>query len=37
MSEKAPQKQVKVAFPENLRGGVYANNMLINQLNANLD
>ena len=29
MSEKAPRKQVKVAFPENLRGGVYANNMLI--------
>ena len=29
MSEKAPQKQVKVNFPENLRGGVYSNYMLV--------
>ena len=29
MTEKASQQQVKVAFPENLRGGVYANHLVI--------
>ena len=29
MAEKATQREVKVSFPENLRGGVYSNNMLI--------
>ena len=29
MSEKATQRQVKIAFPENLRGGVYANYMFV--------
>jgi hypothetical protein len=29
MAEKPTQQQVKVSFPENLRGGVYSNNMLI--------
>ena len=33
MAEKAAQQEakqeVKIAFPENLRGGVYSNNMLV--------
>jgi hypothetical protein len=29
MSEKGAQREVKVSFPENLRGGVYSNNMVI--------
>ena len=29
MSEQPTKKEVKVAFPENLRGGVYANNMIV--------
>jgi hypothetical protein len=29
MAEKPAQQEVKVAFPENLRGGVYSNNMVI--------
>jgi len=29
MAEKPAQQEVKVAFPENLRGGVYSNNMII--------
>jgi hypothetical protein len=29
MAEKPTQREVKVAFPENLRGGVYSNNMVI--------
>jgi hypothetical protein len=29
MAEQPTKKEVKVAFPESLRGGVYANNMII--------
>lgn len=29
MSEQPTKKEVKVVFPENLRGGVYANNMIV--------
>ena len=29
MDEKANQQQIKIAFPESLRGGVYANNMFV--------
>ncbi len=29
MSEQPAKKEVKVTFPENLRGGVYSNNMFI--------
>jgi len=29
MSEQPAKKEMKIAFPENLRGGVYANNMVI--------
>ncbi len=29
MSEQPAKKEVKVSFPENLRGGVYSNNMVI--------
>lgn len=29
MSEQPAKKEMKVAFPENLRGGVYANHMLV--------
>ena len=29
MTEKPAQKQMKIGFPESLRGGVYANNMFI--------
>ena len=29
MVEKPAQREVKVSFPENLRGGVYSNNMVI--------
>ncbi len=29
MSEKTTKREVKVSFPENLRGGVYSNNMII--------
>ena len=29
MAEKPTKQEVKVSFPENLRGGVYSNNMLI--------
>jgi hypothetical protein len=29
MAEKPAQQEVKVSFPENLRGGVYSNNMVI--------
>ena len=29
MAEKPTRQEVKVAFPENLRGGVYANNMMV--------
>jgi len=29
MSEQPTKKEVKVSFPENLRGGVYANNMMV--------
>lgn len=29
MAEQAAQREVKVSFPENLRGGVYSNNMVI--------
>ena len=29
MAEQPVKKEMKVAFPENLRGGVYANNMVI--------
>ena len=30
MSEKAPIKQeIKISFPEHLRGGVYCNNMVV--------
>jgi len=29
MAEKPAKQEVKVAFPENLRGGVYANNMMV--------
>jgi len=29
MVEKPTQQEVKVGFPENLRGGVYSNNMVI--------
>ena len=29
MSEQPAKKEVKVSFPENLRGGVYSNNMFI--------
>jgi len=29
MAEQPAKKEVKVAFPENLRGGVYSNNMMI--------
>jgi len=29
MAEKPAQQEVKVAFPENIRGGVYSNNMVI--------
>lgn len=29
MSEQPTKKEVKVSFPENLRGGVYANNMIV--------
>jgi len=29
MAEKPTKHEVKVSFPENLRGGVYSNNMVI--------
>lgn len=29
MAEQPTRKEVKVVFPENLRGGVYANNMIV--------
>lgn len=29
MAEKPTKREVKVSFPENLRGGVYSNNMVI--------
>jgi hypothetical protein len=29
MAEKPVKQEVKVVFPENLRGGVYANNMMV--------
>jgi len=29
MAEKATKQEVKVSFPENLRGGVYSNSMVI--------
>jgi hypothetical protein len=29
MAEKPAQREVKVSFPESLRGGVYSNNMVI--------
>jgi hypothetical protein len=29
MTEKAGRQEVKVSFPEGLRGGVYANNMAV--------
>lgn len=29
MSEQPAKKEVKIAFPESLRGGVYSNNMLV--------
>ena len=29
MSEQPARKEVKISFPESLRGGVYANNMFI--------
>ena len=29
MSEQPAKKEVKIAFPENLRGGVYANNLFV--------
>jgi len=29
MSEQPAKKELKVVFPENLRGGVYANNMIV--------
>lgn len=29
MAEQPAQREVKVSFPENLRGGVYSNNMVI--------
>lgn len=29
MAEKPTKQEVKVVFPENLRGGVYANNMMV--------
>ena len=29
MTEQPAKKEVKIAFPESLRGGVYANNMFI--------
>jgi hypothetical protein len=29
MAEKPAQREVKVSFPENLKGGVYSNNMII--------
>jgi len=29
MAEQPAKKEVKVSFPENLRGGVYANNMMV--------
>ena len=29
MAEKPTRQEVKVVFPENLRGGVYANNMMV--------
>jgi len=29
MSEQPAKKEVKVSFPENLRGGVYANNLFV--------
>ncbi len=29
MSEQPAKKELKVVFPENLRGGVYSNNMLV--------
>ncbi|MDD4985688.1 MAG: DUF3467 domain-containing protein [Dehalococcoidales bacterium] len=29
MDEKANKQQIKIAFPEALRGGVYANNMFV--------
>jgi len=29
MTEQPAKKQLKIAFPESLRGGVYANNMLV--------
>ena len=29
MSEQPAKKEMKITFPENLRGGVYANHMLI--------
>ena len=29
MAEQPTKKEVKVSFPESLRGGVYANNMMV--------
>jgi len=29
MTEQPVKKEMKVVFPENLRGGVYANNMVV--------
>jgi hypothetical protein len=29
MAEKPAQQEVKISFPENLRGGVYSNNMVV--------
>ena len=29
MAEQPAKKEMKIAFPDNLRGGVYANNMVI--------
>lgn len=29
MNEKTTRQQVKITFPENLRGGVYSNNMFV--------
>jgi hypothetical protein len=29
MAEQPAKKEVKVSFPESLRGGVYANNMMV--------
>lgn len=30
MSEQKQQRQIQIAFPDNLKGGVYCNNMVVN-------